>query len=113
LPQSCFDYNEGDDCNPDDFSQLQCTTDRIQCVYVSYGFVDQTFQNYLNTIWSHRLAQFLSEHPWFIHIFNLFTIYWLIAFAVALEEMILACTFACKTPLICYRIDNNKLSSPV
>ncbi|CAM4933205.1 unnamed protein product [Rotaria socialis] len=94
MPRSCFDFNEGDNCNPDDFSQLNCATDRIRCVYASYGFGDETFTGYFNIIWSHRLAQFLSRYSWFINIFNIFMIYWLLAFMIALEEMILACTFA-------------------
>lgn len=95
-----MDYNEGDTCIPDDFFQLNCTTDRIQCVYVSYGFVDETFQEYFTIEWSHRLAQFLSEKSWLIHIFNLFIIYWFIAFSIALEEMVLACTFASRFLLL-------------
>ncbi|CAF1136138.1 unnamed protein product [Adineta steineri] len=93
IPKSCLDYHEGDSCNLDEFTQLNCTIDRIQCVYVSYGFVDETFQHYLNSIWSHRFAQFLSEHSWLVNIFNIFMIYWLLAFTIALEQMILACTF--------------------
>ncbi len=96
MPTSCSDYSEGDRCNPDEFLQLNCAIDRIRCVYVTYGFVDETFEDYFDSIWSHRIAQFLSQHSWFINIFNLFIIYWLIAFTVALEEMVLACTFACK-----------------
>ncbi|CAF0825900.1 unnamed protein product [Rotaria sordida] len=84
-----------DNCNPDNFSQLNCSIDRIRCVYVSYGFVDETFENYFNTIWSHRLSQFFSQHSWLINIFNIFIIYWLLALTIALEEMVLACTFAC------------------
>ncbi|CAF1384886.1 unnamed protein product [Rotaria magnacalcarata] len=75
MPQSCFDFNEGDNCNPDDFSQLNCATDRIRCVYASYGFGDETFTGYFNTTWSHRLAQFLRRYSWFINIFNIFMIY--------------------------------------
>ena len=96
LLTSCTDYNEGDRCDPEEFVQFNCTIARIQCIYVSYGFVDETFENYFNEIWSHRVAQFLSQHSWLVHIFNIFIIYWLLAFTIALEEMILACTFACK-----------------
>jgi hypothetical protein len=99
MPKSCLDYNEGDNCNPDEFAQLNCSIDRIQCVYVSYGFVDETFGDYFNSVWSHRFSQFLSQHSWLVNIFNIFIIYWLLAFIVALEEMVLACTFACK--LVC------------
>lgn len=94
--KSCLDYYEGDNCNPDEFAQLSCSIDRIQCIYVSYGFVDKTFEDYFNSVWSHHFAQFLSEHSWFVNIFNIFIIYWLLAFTVAFEEMVLACTFACK-----------------
>ncbi|CAF4856483.1 unnamed protein product [Rotaria sp. Silwood1] len=94
IPKTCLDYNEGDNCNPDHFLQLNCSIDRIRCVYVSYGFVDETFENYLNTVWSHRLSQFLSQYSWLVNIFNIFIIYWLLAFTIALEEMVLACTFA-------------------
>ncbi|CAF0975225.1 unnamed protein product [Adineta ricciae] len=94
IPNSCVDYREGDSCTPDDFAQLNCSVDRIRCVYVSYGFTDETFTAYMDSVWSHRLAQFLSQHPWIVNIFSVFIIYWLLAFIVALEEMILACTFA-------------------
>ena len=93
---TCFDYNEGDNCFPDDFARLNCTTDRIRCVYVSFGFVDEMFEEYLDSIWSHRFAEFLSKKSWLVNIFNIFMIYWLIAFAIAFEEMVLACTFACE-----------------
>ena len=96
IPKSCVDYHEGDHCSPDEFAQFNCAIDRIRCVYVSYGFVDETFEHYFNSIWSHRFAQFLSEHSWLVNISNIFIIYWLLAFTLALEEMILACTFACK-----------------
>lgn len=96
IRKACFDHNEGDTCNPDDFVRLNCSTDRIRCVYVSYGFADESFEHYFNRIWSHRLAQFLNRYSWLVHIFNIFIIYWLLAFIMALEEMVLACTFVCK-----------------
>ncbi|CAF3017602.1 unnamed protein product [Rotaria sp. Silwood2] len=50
ISKTCLDYNEGDNCNSDDFSQLNCSIDRIRYVYISYDFVDETFENYLNTV---------------------------------------------------------------
>lgn len=96
-PESCFDYNEGDHCDPDEFARLTCSTDRIRCVYVSFGFLDETFGHYFNSAWSHRLAEFLSKKSWLVNIFNIFMVYWLLAFTFALEEMVLACTFACES----------------
>jgi hypothetical protein len=93
MIRSCFDYHEADRCYPDEFARLNCSTDRIQCVYVSYGFHDKTFERYVDTVWSRRLAKFLNENSNLFNLFNIFMIYWLIAFSQALERMILACTF--------------------
>ena len=110
-PKSCFDYNEGDPCSMDEFAQLNCTTDRIGCVFVSFGFLDETFTPYFDSVWSHRLADFLSRRSWVVNLFNIFMTYWLLAFTVATEEMILACTFAGEESCVDAVFDEIRVSS--
>jgi len=79
-------FKIGDSCEPATFSnQSQNAT----CTFYRYGY-----GNPFNTAETTAVINFLNDYQWLPQLYNAFMFYWLQAFCVGLDQMILAGCFA-------------------